>query len=828
MEESSNQSGNSHCENVLDEEGENEGNGEVEPEPEPCEGLNHVLDFGGGTPSHGIVCRSNGCNGVVPPPSVGMVFPTWEDADMYYRRYGKQEGFGVVRASGAYKQQGGRNTKERRNYCWTCECYGKTDYRRRVNGKRIAIKGEAIALTSRKTKKCNCPALMYASLNKEEEWEVKRVVVEHKNHTLTPGQDEVQTHVKKKLLNDHASGVKPQIHSSLARDRNGLENMRITHMDLHNVIDQGRRLKLMDGDANAMQELFNKMTADNQNFFHMHRFDQFGVLKDVMWVDARSRVAFEEFGDIVWFDSTYLINEYELPFVTFVGVNHHGQSILLGCALISHEDVETFQWLFSTWLLCMGGKAPVGILTDENVEMRKALSLVMPQSRHRWCLWHILHKFGKKLGVYERYQNIKEVLYNTIYDSLTPKEFEDNWTSAMKEFGLECNDWLAGLYREREMWIPVYVKQFFWAGMKTTHRVGNINSFFDGYLKKHTQLSEFAPQYCSAMESRANNEKEADTNTRRYVRQLVTEFPVECVFQKLYTDAKFKEVQLECTKVLYINGVEKKVVSDHVMEHTLEDRVWTLCKSTRNEVVTKKRCTYKVMFNSNCNEAWCDCKLFECHGIMCRHLIKIFDIYDITEVPEMYILSRWRKDILRKHTRVKVAYHDPSKTEEVQRYNKMMAAFESICLKASAFEDNVNIVMELIHLMDIRLDEINVMARRPKTVDLITPTPSYVGNKRLPNINAPHSVSKGLGNCTKRKEVSPPAEQESCTHGISSSSSPHVKDPIVRKKAHSAFEPSTDVAMVDQPLIGSPTSNMLVDNGQVGSSHHNTVGGEAD
>lgn len=150
----------------------------------------------------------------------------------------------------------------------------------------------------------------------------------------------------------------------------------------------------------------------------------------------------------------------------------------------------------------------------------------------------------------------------------------------------------------------------------------------------------------------------------------------------------------------------------------------------------------------------------------------------------------------------------------------MMAAFESICLKASAFEDNVNIVMELIHLMDIRLDEINVMARRPKIVDLITPTPSYVGNKRLPNINAPHSVSKGLGNCTKRKEVSPPAEQESCTHGISSSSSPHVKDPIVRKKAHNACEisitlqPSTDVAMVDQPLIGSPTSNMFVDNGQ--------------
>lgn len=85
----------------------------------------------------------------------------------------------------------------------------------------------------------------------------------------------------------------------------------------------------------------------------------------------RSRVANEDFGDVVCFDATYLINEYELPFANFVGVNHHGQSILLGCALVSHEDSDTFGWVFRQWLSCMGNKQPRAILTDQVAAMRK-------------------------------------------------------------------------------------------------------------------------------------------------------------------------------------------------------------------------------------------------------------------------------------------------------------------------------------------------------------------------------------------------------------------------------------------------------------------------
>ncbi|KAL4343703.1 hypothetical protein AHAS_Ahas11G0104900 [Arachis hypogaea] len=88
-----------------------------------------------------------------------------------------------------------------------------------------------------------------------------------------------------------------------------------------------------------------------------------------------------------------------MPFGSFIGVNHHGMSTLLGCALLRNEDTHTFQWLFRTWLKCMGN-VPICVITDQSLQMRSALEITLPNTRHRWCIWHILKKISNKLVGY--------------------------------------------------------------------------------------------------------------------------------------------------------------------------------------------------------------------------------------------------------------------------------------------------------------------------------------------------------------------------------------------------------------------------------------------
>ncbi|KAF2305111.1 hypothetical protein GH714_001856 [Hevea brasiliensis] len=112
-------------------------------------------------------------------------------------------------------------------------------------------------------------------------------------------------------------------------------------------------------------------------------------------------------------------------------------------ALISHEDVNTFKWLFMTWLEAMEDVHPNSILTDQCESMRKAIREVMPNTRHRFCLWHILCKVPEKFKGVTDYDSACLEFKAVIYDSLTIEMFERNWNEFVVKHGLERNEWLS-------------------------------------------------------------------------------------------------------------------------------------------------------------------------------------------------------------------------------------------------------------------------------------------------------------------------------------------------------------------------------------------------
>ena len=72
------------------------------------------------------------------------------------------------------------------------------------------------------------------------------------------------------------------------------------------------------------------------DFFFKYLVDEHGHLKGLFWADSQSRLDYEAFGDVIVFDSTYRTNKYNLPFVPFVGLNHHRSTVIFGCGIISH------------------------------------------------------------------------------------------------------------------------------------------------------------------------------------------------------------------------------------------------------------------------------------------------------------------------------------------------------------------------------------------------------------------------------------------------------------------------------------------------------------
>jgi hypothetical protein len=631
------------------------------------------------------------CNKKEAEPKVGMKFSSEKELKLYYRRYAQQLGFGVT-------SKGGKNNPDGSHKYVTLACarYGKKNT-------------DAINIGKpNPTTKTGCKAKINA-LYKDGEWCLTTVEVHH-NHALSPNKARffrcyrrIDHIVKRKHeLNDiDGIGVSKNF-NSLVVEGEGYENLPFIESDYHNFINKARHLQLGKGGAGVLHDYFTRMREMNDGFYAMMDLDDDSRLRNVFWADARSRAAYEYFGDVVTFNTTYLTNIYRMPFALFVGVNHHGQSILLGAGLLSGEDIDSFVWLFETWLKCMNGRAPTAIITDQDKAMKSAIAKVFPRARHRFCLWHIMKKFPEKLGSHAQYNcGLKSAIQSAIYDSQTFVEFDNCWQGILERYNVQDNTWLCWLYSERTHWVPAYLKDGFWAGMQTTQRNESMNAFFDNYLHSRSTLKEFVDQFDHALSRKVENEKVADFNSFNAIIPCISHYSIEKKFQELYTNAKFKEVRQEFSCLMYCNctliksegAISTYEVSDEV---TIDD-------------YTKER-NFCVYFNGDECEVKCTCGLFECRGILCRHALAVLTLKKVKSLPTKYFLDRWRKDLKRAYTFVESNYDAYSCNLDAQRYDCLVKKFSELAMLTSNSEAHY---MDVVHCVDMLLAKYNCLRYEP-------------------------------------------------------------------------------------------------------------------
>ncbi|XP_074271146.1 protein FAR1-RELATED SEQUENCE 5-like [Silene latifolia] len=304
------------------------------------------------------------------------------------------------------------------------------------------------------------------------------------NHDLNP---EVSRHVvnyrhiseyfkARLVLNDRAGIPITRNFNTLVREVGGIHNLHFNGQDARKFINSERRKSRFRGDAKEVFNYFEGLKAQNPDFYYAVERDADNKLLNIFWSDARCRAMYKAFGDPSSFDSTFLSNRYQMPFCPFVGVNHHGSTILYAAALISYEDTESFEWVFEKWKECMG-RAPTVLLTDQCKAMEGAIKKVFPETKHRLCLWHILQNADKNLKDHPQFPQIDRDLRTLVHESITEEELQDMWDDFMEKYNLRRNKWLRGAWDMRERWMPVFWKDTFCAGMSSTQRSEQTNRF---------------------------------------------------------------------------------------------------------------------------------------------------------------------------------------------------------------------------------------------------------------------------------------------------------------------------------------------------------------
>ncbi|KAJ4967136.1 hypothetical protein NE237_018985 [Protea cynaroides] len=559
-------------------------------------------------------------------PYEGMEFESEEAAKAFYNSYARRVGFSTRVSMSRRSRRDGAIIQ--RSFVCAKEGF-------RVEKERPGSDGKV--KRPRAVTRVGCKAMLVVKIQESGKWVVSGFEKEH-NHELVPP-DKVHClrshrHVSgsaKSLIDTlQGAGIGPSgIMSVLIKEYGGISNVGFTERDCRNYMRSSRQ-RTLGGDTQILLDYLKHMHAQNPAFFYAVQGDEDQCMSNIFWADPKARTNYTYFGDTVTFDTTYRSNRYRLPFAPFTGVNHHGQPVLFGCALLINESEASFVWLFKTWLTAMSGRPPVSITTDHDRVIRSAITQVLPETRHRFCKWHIFKEGQEKLShVYLEHPTFEAEFHKCVNMAESIDEFESCWVALIDKYNLREHEWLQAIYNACRQWVPVYLRDTFFAEMSITQRSDNMNSYFDGYVNASTNLQLLIKQYEKALESRYEKEVKADYDTMNTAPVLKTPSPMEKQAAELYTRKLFVKFQEELVETLTFMATKME-----------DDGLMTAYRVAKFGEDHK---SYIVRLNVLEMKATCSCQMFEFSGLLCRHILTVFRVTNVLTLPSHYILKRWTR-----------------------------------------------------------------------------------------------------------------------------------------------------------------------------------------
>ncbi|WVZ61606.1 hypothetical protein U9M48_011457 [Paspalum notatum var. saurae] len=509
-------------------------------------------------------------------PQIGMEFETKEDAQHFLCFYGFLAGFKPV-ITHTYRTTSRKRNNEITKIEIKCDRHGKT-----VTGESESTEQDmSVPQGAQDTKekrntnvhiKTDCKVVMVIK-EKQNRWVIARLDLDH-NHELVPD-DSTQLFSGHKYMTDMEKGVIRTLNHNniptrkmiaiLSYLRGSMTALPYKKKDVSNYRTKINR-ELTGNDMTQVLRFFQDKQKEDPSFFYKFEIGEDKKVKHMFWADAASIKYYEQYGDCVSFDTTYMTNKYNLPFAPFVGITGHGHTCLFACAFISDETAETFKWIFTTFLEAMGGKHPQTIITDQDKAMRSAIQQVFPDTVHRNCFFHIKSKCYQKNGnCFAKNIGLPEMFEDIVNCSLTVSEFEMDWKKMIEGYHLENNKYFCKMWETRDRFIPVYFKNDFFPFLQSTGRSEGTNSRFKDNVGSTYSVMSFLREYTRIMDQvRVSEELEDNESKKKRPKELMFGYTIEKQAQEIYNRNIFRKFQLQLKGTSKLNY--KRAHKDHVFE----------------------------------------------------------------------------------------------------------------------------------------------------------------------------------------------------------------------------------------------------------------------
>lgn len=314
-------------------------------------------------------------------------------------------------------------------------------------------------------------------------------------------------------------------------------------------------------------------------------------------------------------------------------------------------------------------KAPLTILTDENMYLKEAIEKELPGTKQALCIWLIAARFPSWFDAVlgERYNSWKDE-FDRLYNMESTMEFDLGWSDMMNSYGLHGNGHIASLFASRTLWALPYLRGQFFAGLLASPETSkSISVFIQRFSSAQTRLAHFIEQVAVVAEykDQAGRQQMMQHNLQSIT--LKTATPMERHAAAVLTPYAFSKLQ------------DELVVACQYASFHLEGNVFLVRHHTKTE-------------DGGCNVTWsqreelisCSCNMFESAGILCRHGLRVLSTLNYFQIPDHYLPPRWRRTWPSPSKALNGAYfHESPEIGRVKALQSMVSALVSEASKST-------------------------------------------------------------------------------------------------------------------------------------------------
>ncbi|XP_051210987.1 protein FAR1-RELATED SEQUENCE 7-like [Lolium perenne] len=401
-------------------------------------------------------------------------------------------------------------------------------------------------------------------------------------------------------------------------------------------------MALIDSDDTAavLAELRRRKDEDDADHFHEYELDAGGQLKRLFWADADAclSMALIDIHDVVVVDTTFRTNKYSVPFVPFVGLNHHRRPVVLGCGVVTDQSPDSFAWLMRAFMRSTGQESPKSVITDGSDAVVHAVETVLPLSNHRMCSWQVEQGIREHLGGWSAQEGFRSLMSD---DACSPVEFEQRWHAFLASHRTVANqEWLCRMYVKRELWAAAFVRDKFFLGMARDQRTECLATGLHTGLAEGMSLLAMLRHADSWTKHMLVDGYKHDSLADKSREKLTTDHYLEEDAARSFTPANFAILRPEIEAMGDFEIVDTLSSSSNGSG----DKVYTV--GYHGQHFTVLRCHDRVggeddNMQKKASVAFkCSCRKMEREGLPCRHILCVLRHEREPSIPKCCKLRR--------------------------------------------------------------------------------------------------------------------------------------------------------------------------------------------